>query len=199
MAPSLMGRPQKCGHEKKYECAIFSDLSSAQFGSDMDSALCTIPFNSIWCFMCYCCCMLTRLEISLVEILNVWCAHTVVFQGFQSLLSSLLSLTHKVKVQAISVLCSYMKQQLLPIWVWNPALFLLCIESNLQGLELFACKPHYCGRFKALPFFICPHISLICHSRIPLSIVYFASEIYALCSALHIMHSKALKQQMLMY
>ena len=123
------------------------------------------------------------------------CTHTEVFQGFQSLDFSLLSLTHKVKVQALSVLCSYIWSS---NWVLNATL-LLCITSNLQGLVLSACKPHYCGLFKASPFFICPHISLICHSRIPLSIVYFASEIYALCSALYIMHSKASHQQMLMY
>ena len=46
----------------------------------------------------------------------MWCTHTEVFQGFQSLNFSLLSLTHKVKVQALSVLCSY-------IWSNNCCLF----------------------------------------------------------------------------
>ena len=78
----------------------------------MDSALCTIPFNSIWCFMFYCCRILTRLEISLVEILNAWCTHTVVFHGFQNLYYPWLKKSRSKQIQ-FSV----------PIWNSNCCLF----------------------------------------------------------------------------
>ena len=88
----------------------------------MDSALCTIPFNSIWCFMCYCCCMLTRLEISLVEILNMWCTPSAVFQGFQSLLFHYYPWLTKSRSKPF--------QFYVPIWSSNCCLFgfgtLLC-------------------------------------------------------------------------
>ena len=130
----------------------------------MDSALCTIPFNSIWCFMFYYCRILTRLEISLVEILNMWCTHLLqYFRDFkvyfftiildsQSQGPSHFSSLFLYEVAIVAYLGLEPRSDFVVYWIKLARIGTQCMQTTLllaiQGLAIF----HLSAYFADLPF-----------------------------------------------